>query len=118
MNAWSILVPYNQSRRIASFSRQNVLKPTISIPLWETFSLQVSGEIPHLPHPLHPPPPHLQPSLPKTPFVLKTINSPQKTRRPQRRFYLSNLIDGTKMFRFRLQAWGEVENIIFQSSNL
>src|SRR3989339_402109 len=79
MNVWSILVPYNQPRRIASFSRLNVSKPTISIPLWETFSLQVSGEIPRLLHPSHPPQPHLHPSLPKTPFVLKTINSPQIT---------------------------------------
>src|SRR3972149_6112064 len=79
MNVWSIPVPYNQPRRIASFFLQNVLKPIISIPLWETFSLQVSEEIPRLPHPSHPPPPHLQPSLPKTPFVLKTINSSQGT---------------------------------------
>src|SRR3989304_6529172 len=71
MNVWSIPVPYNQPRRIASFSRQNVLRPIISIPLRETFSLRVSGEIPHLPHPSHPPPPHLQPSLPKTPFIAK-----------------------------------------------
>src|SRR3990172_9161337 len=74
MNAWLIPVPYNQPRRIASFFRQNVLRPIISIPLWETFSLQVSVKIPHLPHLSHPPPPHLQPSLPKTPFITK--NSP------------------------------------------
>src|SRR3990172_12508778 len=79
MNVWSILVPYDRRRKNASSSRQNVLRPIISIPLWETFSLQVSGEIPRLPHPSHPPPPHLHPSLPKTPFVLKTINSPQRT---------------------------------------